>query len=195
MSDGTKIEGLLDQISDRGVIVTHPHPLYGGDMSNPIVNTIVKAYGAHDFTTLRFNFRGVGGSHGSYENGNGETRDVLNAISFLLENGIQTISLAGYSFGSWINAGISKHEPSVIEMLMVSPPVAMMDFSPFAKIPGLKLVVSGERDDIAPPEQIRKMISAWNPDAALKILAGTDHFYSGCLDELAATLDAHLRSK
>ena len=191
-SEGIEIEGLVNQASDRGVIVTHPHPLYGGDMYNPVVNTIAGAYNAHGFTTLRFNFRGVGQSQGSYEDGIGERRDVHHAISFLLKMGIQTISLAGYSFGSWVNAGISEDEPSVVEMIMVSPPVAMMDFSPSNKIPKLKLVVSGERDDIAPPGLIRKMIPGWNPDAAVEILPGTDHFYSGRLDSLATALDTYL---
>jgi alpha/beta superfamily hydrolase len=194
-SDGIEIEGLLNQVSDKGVIVTHPHPLYGGDMYNPVVNTIARAFNAHGFTALRFNFRGVGQSQGSYEDGIGERKDVHNAISFLLKMGIQTISLAGYSFGSWVNAGVSEDEPSVVEMIMVSPPVAMMDFSPSSKIPGLKLVVSGERDEIAPPEQIKKMVPAWNPDAMVEILPGTDHFYSGRLDSLATALNTYLCPK
>jgi alpha/beta superfamily hydrolase len=194
-SDGITIEGLLNQVSDKGMIVTHPHPLYGGDMYNPVVKTIVKTYNAHEFTTLRFNFRGVGGSQGGYEDGIGELKDVRNAISFLLKMGIRSISLAGYSFGSWVNAGIANHEPSVIEMIMVSPPAAMMDFSHYPEIPELKLVVTGGRDEIAPAELINKMVPALNPDAVVEILPETDHFYSGGLDSLAAVLDKYIRSE
>jgi alpha/beta superfamily hydrolase len=194
-SDGIEIEGLLQQVSTKGVIVTHPHPLYGGNMHNPVVDTIVETFNNHGFTTLRFNFRGVGGSQGNYDDGIGELRDVCNAISFLLKMGIQSISLAGYSFGSWVNAGISQNEATVIEMIMVSPPVAMMDFSHSQKIPKLKLVISGERDEIAPAEQIKKMLPAWNPEAVVEILTGADHFYSGCLGSLATSLDTYLSSR
>jgi alpha/beta superfamily hydrolase len=192
-SDGIEIEGLLEQISEKGAIVTHPHPLYGGDMNNPVVKSITKAFQNNGFSTLRFNFRGVGASQGSYDDGIGELKDLYNAITFLTKRGTHKIYLAGYSFGAWVNAHISYEVATYDEMIMVSPPVALMDFTFLKNLTGLKLVVSGGRDEIAPAEQIKKMLPAWNPDATVEVIPGADHFYWGHLDDLTASLDTYIR--
>jgi alpha/beta superfamily hydrolase len=71
-SEGLKIEGLLENLQgEMGVVVTHPHPLYGGQMRNNVVESITQAYREQGYSTLRFNFRGVGKSEGSYEDGPG----------------------------------------------------------------------------------------------------------------------------
>jgi alpha/beta superfamily hydrolase len=192
-SDGIEIEGLLKEVSEKGVIATHPHPQYGGNMYNPVVETIVEAFDKHGFTTLRFNFRGVGKSQGTYDDGIGELRDVYNAFTFLTQRGIHKLYLAGYSFGAWVNAHISHTDAACAEMIMVSPPVALMDFTFLKNLPGLKLVVSGSRDEIAPADQLAKMLPDWNPDATVEIIPGADHFYSGSLDALSTVLDTYIR--
>jgi alpha/beta superfamily hydrolase len=102
-SAGLKVEGLLDRLhSDRGVVITHPHPLYGGDMFNNVVEAIVQAYQEKGHSTLRFNFRGVGQSEGAYDNGIGEQENVRAALEYLSLLGTMSIDLAGYSFGAWI---------------------------------------------------------------------------------------------
>ena len=125
-----KIEGLLDrQYTDRAAVVTHPHPLYGGDMYNYVVETIAEGFRAKGVGTLRFNFRGVGGSRGSYGNGIGEQEDVAGAFAFLAERGKSRIDLAGYSFGAWVSTQAAL-SPAIQERLsrlvLVSPPAAMM---------------------------------------------------------------------
>jgi alpha/beta superfamily hydrolase len=192
-SDDFQIEGLLDErTSDKGVVVSHPHPLYGGDMFAAGVESIVHAYWKKGFTTLRFNFRGVGNSQGRHDNGIGEQQDVLAALSCLREAGIKTIDLAGYSFGAWVNAHAIQQDVSVARMVMVSPPVGFMDFQNVRGIDCLKLVVTGSRDPIAPRELIQEMLSDWNPDALFEIIQGADHFYGGYFDRLEAVLDDHL---
>jgi len=82
-SNGLKIEGLISESETlNGVVVTHPHPLYGGDMNNNVVESVVRAYGKKGYTTLRFNFRGVGRSEGGYDEGTGEQGDVRAAVAF-----------------------------------------------------------------------------------------------------------------
>ena len=104
-SDGLKIEALIDESPGQAaVVVTHPHPLYGGDMYNNVVQSIISAYKQTGFTTLRFNFRGVGRSEGKHGQGIGEQEDIRSALAFLSEMGKASIDLAGYSFGSWVNA-------------------------------------------------------------------------------------------
>lgn len=192
-SNDLVIEGLLDQrAGDKGVVISHPHPLYGGNMYAAGVESIVHAYWKKGYTTLRFNFRGVGSSQGRYENGMGEQQDVRAALSFLSETGLETIDLAGYSFGAWVNAHAVLQDSSVERMVMVSPPVGFMDFKQVAAVDCLKLVVTGSQDQIAPPELIKKMLPDWNPEARFEVIEGADHFYGGYLERLEAVLDAYL---
>ncbi len=194
-SDDLSIEGLYNENNSSScAIVTHPHPLYGGDMYNPVVETICRSYALAGYSTLRFNFRGVGRSTGAHDEGKGERRDVLGAIAHLLELGVQNIHLAGYSFGSHVLATIDELPEGVVSQLFVSPPVGFMDFSDISGLGVLKLVIAGEYDDIAPHAIIGSMLPDWNNDAKLRVVPRTDHFYSGTLDVLEKTLVEELQA-
>jgi alpha/beta superfamily hydrolase len=190
ISEDYEIEGLLNKRDkNKGVVVTHPHPLYGGDMFNLVVETIVHAYNIKGYSTLKFNFRGVGKSRGQYDNGVGEQKDVLAALSFLADMGMERIDLAGYSFGAWVNAHAVVQGDSVVEnMAMVSPPVGFMDFHAISAMNVLRFVITGSRDDIAPADAVKKMLPTWNPDARFEIVDGADHFYGGYLGQLESVL-------
>jgi alpha/beta superfamily hydrolase len=193
LSENYQLEGLLYKNSlDHGVVITHPHPLYGGDMNNFIVDLIARTYQKKDFTTLRFNFRGTGKSQGSYADGIGEQLDVVAALSTLQQIGIKNIDLAGYSFGAWVNALAIGKLNGVKNMIMVSPPVGFVDFGSANSIPNLKLIVTGSNDDVAPVDRIKTLYPGWNPKVQFIIINGADHFYSGCLDELASVLSSHI---
>ena len=193
LSEKYEIEGLLNKNSiGNGVVITHPHPLYGGDMNNFIVDLITRAYQKKGFTTLRFNFRGTGKSQGSYDDGAGEQEDVHAGLSTLKKLGIKNIDLAGYSFGAWVNALAISENTAVRNMTMVSPPVSFLDFGSIDSIPSLKFVVTGSIDDIAPADRIKAMHPAWNRKANLEIINGADHFYSGCMDKLEAVLSSNI---
>ncbi len=91
-NDSLIIEGLLHKSSgERGVIICHPHPLMGGSMYNNVVEAIQEAFAAENFSTLRFNFRGVGGSTGIYDEGRGEVGDILSAREYLINKWIVKI--------------------------------------------------------------------------------------------------------
>ena len=127
LSNGLEIEGQLAAGDhQRGVVVTHPHPLYGGNMHNNVVIAVSRAYQSRGCTTLRFNFRGVGGSQGNYDDGVGEQEDVRAAVAYLADNGMEQIDLAGYSFGAWVNALAINGGLQVARMIMLSPPVAII---------------------------------------------------------------------
>lgn len=187
-SDGFQLQGLLHRAGVNGVVVTHPHPLYGGDMYNPVVETITKTFQRQGYTTLRFDFRGVGNSQGRYDQGNGEKRDVCQALACLAHINIERICLAGYSFGAWVNAQIHPGDAPVTEMILVSPPLAFIDFGSIQEIANLKLVVTGSRDDIAPVHMIQERLPSWNPTSRFEIIPGADHFFSGYAGILASTL-------
>ena len=189
-----KLEGLLNRGSgDAGVVITHPHPQYGGSMHNNVVESVVKAYEMANFTTLRFNFRGVGRSGGHYEDGVGEQVDVQGAVAYLEGLGLTAIQLVGYSFGAWVNAQAISKMHTVAPMIMVSPPVNFIDFSFLNYTPQLQLIIAGAQDDIAPPDMIQKMLPGWNKHATLRIIQGADHFYGGKTGEIESIVGAFLK--
>ena len=196
-SSGTlQIQGLLQtKPGDKGVVITHPHPLYGGSMHNNVVEALVHAYQQADYATLRFNFRGVGSSQGKYDDGQGEQEDVKAALHYLGEQGKDVVDLAGYSFGAWVNALARPEGDMVHRMVMVSPPVAFLDFGPAQSIPQLSLVVAGSRDEIAPPELIKTILPNWNSSALLEIIEGADHFYGAYTGKLESILTDYLAGK
>ncbi|MGD9064370.1 MAG: alpha/beta hydrolase, partial [Desulfobacterales bacterium] len=171
LSDGHELEGRLEKSAlQKGVVITHPHPLYGGNMDNNVVDAIGRVYRQNGYTSLRFNFRGVGNSQGSHDNGIGEQADVLAAVSYLADLGIEQIDLAGYSFGAWINALSSINEPRSANMIMISPPVAFIDFGTISDLGSLRLIVTGSLDDIAPPDLIEKCYGGWNSEAQFEVI-------------------------
>jgi len=192
-SMGVKIEALVDLSKGHGaVVVTHPHPLYGGDMYNNVVESIARAYRERGFSTLRLNFRGVGRSEGQYDQGIGEQEDVAAALRYFHDMGKNSIDLAGYSFGAWVNAlGLSRFTQAG-RMIMVSPPVNFIDFTFFSKSPKLKLVIAGSKDDIGSASMIEEMLPGWNPDAIFKVIQGADHFYLGKTSELDGIIQGFL---
>ena len=196
LSDGHELEGRLEKRGlQKGVVITHPHPLYGGNMDNNVVEAIDRVYRQNGYTTLRFNFRGVGNSQGSHGNGIGEQADVHAAVSYLTDLNIEQIDLAGYSFGAWVNALTAITDPSFTNMIMVSPPLAFIDFGAVSDLNRLRLVVTGSRDDIAPPDLIEKSYGGWNSEAQFEVISGADHFYLGYIDKLEAILTAYLEGK
>jgi len=192
-SEGHSIEGLLEKNGGSiGVVISHPHPLYGGDMHNNIVLTIRQAYKKMNGTTLRFNFRGVGGSQGSYGDGVGEQEDVRSAIAYLKALGMERIDLVGYSFGAWVNAHLSCPRDGVANMVLVSPPLAFIGFESVAGLDCLRLIVTGSRDDFAPPGLIKQSYPTWNPEARFEVIHGADHFYGGYTVQLEELLTSNL---
>lgn len=176
-------------------IITHPHPLYGGDMENAVVSTISKAYQNNGWSTLRFNFRGTGRSQGEFDNGIGEQKDVDAAIAYLVHKGIQHIELAGYSYGAHVLASRARHcVDHPLPMRFIAPPVAFMDFTPIVHMEGLKQVVVGTNDEFAPLGMVESLIISWNSKAQLNVIENTDHFYWNKMDELQQVLETSLKS-
>ena len=193
ISNRLEIEGRLAAGDyPKGAVITHPHPLYGGDMHNNVVAAVSRTYQRIGCTTLRFNFRGVGNSQGNYDDGIGEQEDVRAAVAYLADSGIRQIHLAGYSFGAWVNALAVNDGLKIDNMIMVSPPVAFIDFKSISNLSSLKLILTGSRDDIAPAAMVEKLYPAWSPTAKFEVIGGADHFYGGYQDKLEAVLANYL---
>jgi alpha/beta superfamily hydrolase len=190
-----RLEGRLVAASPKlAVVITHPHPLYGGDMDNAVVATVAEAYAQQGWSTLRFNFRGAGRSTGHHEDGFGEQKDVQAAIDYLQNLGFDRIDLAGYSFGAWVLAGWSRNTGDHCHrILLVAPPVAFIDFDDKTAIPGLCNVFTGSLDDLAPPGRISAALHHRHPAARLSVIQGADHSFWGHFQTLQRELAAAIR--
>ncbi len=191
-----RLEGFLNlNPSGRGgVVITHPHPLYGGNMHNPVVEQIAESFFDSGFSTLRFNFRGTCSSSGMFDNGVGEQEDVRAALAFLKHQGISSLYLAGYSFGAWVNAHVVGAGVEICDHIMVAPPAAFLSFDSVETLPNTGLIVTGENDDIAPPDQVQSLIKLWQISPRFEILAGGDHFYAATQGRLGTVLSEYLTS-
>ena len=134
----------------------------------------------------------MGNSEGRYAKGIGEQQDVKAAARYLADLGIAAQDAAGYSFGAWVNALALGDGKSAGRMVMISPPVAAIDFSSVSAMPGLSLVVSGSRDEYAPADQIRRLMPVWNETARFEVIDGADHFYGGHFEALEEIVFAHV---
>jgi alpha/beta superfamily hydrolase len=178
-SGNLTLEGALhlpERTPAPGVVVCHPHPLYGGDMMNGVVVGLCRTLADSGFVALRFNFRGVGASEGAYDGGRGERDDVAAATEWLrarreVERG--RVALAGYSFGAMV-ACAAASITSVKALVLISPPVAGTELTIPAGVP--ILVVAGDADQFAPVAALRAAI-ANQSNARLEIVAGADHFW------------------
>ena len=147
------LEGIMREGTGKGgAVICHPHPLYGGSMENGVVEAIEDGFSKAGFTTLRFNFRGIGSSTGRYDNGDGETQDVVAACRFLAEMvaGPGRFVLAGYSFGAWVSVRALAEVPFLTDLFLVAFPFSMYRAERLRAFPGRIHLVGGSLDDISP---------------------------------------------
>ena len=179
-----------------GVVVCHPHPLYGGDMDNPVVERIVEACSARGLATLRFNFRGVGASTGRHDEGRGEREDVRASLAHLqgLLGEHARLALAGYSFGAGVAAAVAATVP-VAGLALVAPPLRVTGLEPPRGVRGPIVVVAGAEDQYCPAPALESLQTTL-PNATVIVIEGADHFFFGSLmplgDALSGWADALL---
>jgi hypothetical protein len=171
-------------------LICHPHPRHGGTMHNKVVHRVAAVLHARGAATLRFNFRGVGRSAGSYDRGEGELADARAALRWLTARvpGVPVVA-AGFSFGAWVAARLAATEPAVGTLVLVGPPVRVADFSPLQGLAVPKLVVQGDRDEVCPAADLEAVLPAWAPPLALRVVEGAGHFFDRRLAELGAALE------
>ena len=182
---GVELEGLLihqEALEFRGgVILCHPHPLYGGNMYNTVIASATEAASAEGFCTLRFNFRGVGESSGSYDEGIGEEDDVRAAINHLdaeLGASPRSLIVAGYSFGAWVGLKVAARDVRVTEMVAIAPPLELYDFGFLEKSRKEKLFIAGTEDIHCPLPLLEKFHRGLEEPKSLVVIPEADHFFS-----------------
>lgn len=182
------IEGLVEDPQAPGAaacaVICHPHPLGGGTMTNKVVHTLARCFNELGVPTLRFNFRGVGASEGSFDDGRGETQDAVAAIDWAQQRWPgRTLWLAGFSFGSFVALrAAALREPALL--VTVAPPVGRWDFSGIAAPRGRWLIVQGDRDELVDAGAVQRWAATLSPVPQLSLQAGVDHFFHGRLHDL-----------
>jgi uncharacterized protein len=182
------LEGILrKKTPNAGAIICHPHSLYGGDMHNSVVGAMEEGFSSQGYSTLIFNFRGVGHSKGEYDEGEGEIRDVFAALlllkKYLRENA--QIMLAGYSFGAWVMSRAALEIEKFDGLFLISFPFVVYKSDYLKKFNKKMYFVGGTDDDIAPVEELLALYRGLPiTDKYLKIIT-TTHFYPGKESEIA----------
>lgn len=188
-----QLEGILLTPTDgegkcAGVVICHPHSLYGGSMEVPLVVAIAEELAQRGVVTLRFNFRGVGRSQGTYANGEGEMADVAGALDFLEGQervDRERLCLVGYSFGAGVGLRHIENDPRIAAVAAVAPYVENPDESLLKSYTKPKLFLAGEGDTVCPVEWLRAFVASLPEPKELHILPGTDHFFWGREREVA----------
>ncbi len=202
-----RLEGVLHLPAGNGpfpaVVISHPHPLYGGDMDNNVVRAIASALHEASMAVLRFNFRGVGRSQGDFGDGLGEQEDLRSALAFLSSQaGVDPdrIGLAGYSFGAKVALSIALLDQRLAALALVSPFTSDEEWDQLTNAGFPTLVISGGEDDFISPHRLRRLSEAVPPGSVeCEIVPGVDHFWWGHEGKLAGRVKgffgSHLQTR
>jgi alpha/beta superfamily hydrolase len=190
--DGTALEGCLavPERATRGVVIAHPHPLYGGSMDDPVTAAFARILAEQRAATLRFNFRGVGRSGGRHGGGVPEIDDAIAAVRALGEH-VETVSMVGYSFGSWVALQAARsHRAAIDRVAIVAPAMTILSYD--APVDGGRrferpvAMLLGDRDAFSQPARAR--VLAQRIGASIAVLSGEDHFFSRSRRRIAELL-------
>jgi len=187
--DGVQLRADLARVDGAaaGVVLTHPHPLYGGDRFNPIIDTLFAMLPAAGLTTIRFDFRGVNESGGTHDDGDSERLDVVAAIELLdFVQADQPVWLVGYSFGALVALNVV--DPRVAGWIAIAPPLAAFPGRTLSDTDHRpKLVLVPQHDQYTPPDAMAPIIESWQA-AEMRTIESCDHFLVGRVQPIADTV-------
>lgn len=192
------LEGMCDLpaggVFQGTVVVAHPHPLFGGTMQNKVVQTLARAFVQCGWQAVRFNFRGVGASAGTYDEGLGEAADMLSVIEQVAPAG--PLALAGFSFGAFVTSHVAQTVApvrSLDKLVLVGTAASRFAVAPVA--PDLHeqtLVLHGEQDDTVP---LTSVLDWARPQyLPVTVIPGVEHFFHGQLPLLRSLVARHIRN-
>ena len=183
------------------VLILHPDPTRGGTMDTKIIFQLYKIFISNGFSTIRFNFRGVGKSEGLFDDGEGELSDAASVLDWLQQYNTNSKKcwVAGFSFGAWVAMQLLMRRPEINGFVCVSPPANLRDFSFLAPCPSSGLIVQGDKDSIASYDSTKilseKLQKQKKVDIVFKPIKGADHFYENYKDELLSIVNSYIENK
>lgn len=179
-------------------IVLHPHPEHGGTMNNKLTYYMFQSFVQRGFSTLRFNFRGVGRSQGEHDKGEGELSDAASALDWMqdLNPNAPYVWVAGFSFGAWIGMQLLMRRPEIKGFISVAPPANMYDFTFLAPCPTSGLILHGGKDDIVPEPHVEKLVQRLRAQKGIsidyRVVDKANHFFHDRVDDMIVHLHDHL---
>jgi len=179
-------------------LILHPHPLYGGTMNNKVVYTLFHCFAKRGFAAMRFNFRGVGRSHGKYDNGQGELADAASALDWLQTNNpnAKSVWIGGFSFGAWIAMQLLMRRPEIAGFVAVAPPANLFDFAFLAPCPSSGIILHGTADEHVPENDVQRLADRLKHQKDIKVvyktISGANHFFENKTEQLAKALGGYL---
>ena len=182
-------------------LILHPEPNQGGTMNNKVIFSLYREFVKRDFSTLRFNFRGVGKSQGSYDDGEGELTDAATAMDWIqAQNPSATHCwVAGFSFGSWIGMQLMMRRPEIKGFISLSAPALTRDFAFLAPCPSSGLFIHGSDDEIVPSLALSRVLEkiSIQKGAVIKdiIIQGADHFFNDHNNEMIDAVGKYLDTR
>lgn len=184
---------LPEGAAPRGIaVIAHPHPLFGGTMDNKVVQTLARAFVHSGWTAVRFNFRGVGGSAGTHDEGRGEAEDFLDVVRQMAPEG--PLALAGFSFGAFVTSHALTSlwgERAIERVVLVGTAASRFSVAPVPpEAHERTLVVHGEQDDTVPLAAV--MDWARPQILPVTVVPGGGHFFHGKLPLLKNLVTRHL---
>lgn len=198
---GPMLEGILHLPEGGGpfpgAVVCHPHPQFGGSMDVPLIATLAQGLADAGWAALRFNFRGVGASQGSFDQGVGEVEDVEAAVALLRTQAAvqgERLALVGYSFGAWVELEAACRLPSVSAVAAVSLPMWRMPEGWLSGCALPKLFIAGDRDTVCPVRQLQEWARNLSGPTEVAILARADHYLAGREPQVAKEVVRFLRA-
>jgi alpha/beta superfamily hydrolase len=196
-----RLEGRYHQSKEKNApiaLMLHPHPQAGGNMNNKVVFTLFHVFATRGFSVLRFNFRGVGRSQGTFDNGLGELSDAAASLDWLqsMNPDAKACWVAGFSFGAWIGMQLLMRRPEIDAFISVAPPANSYDFAFLAPCPSSGLIVHGDRDEVVPAADIAKLVARLSQQKGITVdsrtVKGANHFFHDSLDKLAVEVDRYV---
>jgi len=192
------LEALIDLPADGAVqgtaVIAHPHPLFGGTMHNKVVQTLARAFVQSGWRAVRFNFRGVGASEGTYDEGRGEVRDMLRVIDQLAPEG--PLALAGFSFGAFVTSHVVQalgDQRLPHALVLVGTAASRFEVAAVPQVLHERcLVLHGEQDETVPLASV--MDWARPQSLPITVIPGVEHFFHGQLPLLKSLVSRHLKS-
>lgn len=171
-------------------LVLHPHPLHGGTMNNKVTYALYQTFVKRGFSVLRFNFRGVGRSQGTFDQGIGEMSDAAAALDWMQTHNpnASTCWIGGFSFGAWIAMQLMMRRPEIGGFISIAPPADAYDFTFLAPCPASGQIIQADKDEVVPKESVdklaQKLSSQKNITIDYDVIQGADHFFSKDMDTL-----------
>jgi len=178
-------------------VVCHAHPLHGGMMHFKVVFRVAKALQAAGLSVLRFNFRGVGRSEGTFDDGEGEQGDARSALDELQRRFPELpLMIGGFSFGSVVGLRVGALDPRVHAVFLLGYPARLVgEHDSLTGGSKPRLLVQGENDEFCSAEELKGLIEPGPEAQRLVVVPGSDHFFTGQLDAVEAAMEPWAKSR